>query len=330
MQLEPPSHVSVIVCVYTEARWDLIGKAVASLEGQSVVPDQVVMVVDHNERLLERARTAWPNHTVVANEHRRGLSGARNTGVAHATGAVVAFLDDDATAHSTWLEHLAEHFDGPRIAGVGGLVRPAWAADRPGWFPGEFLWVVGCSYTGMPNSVSPIRNPLGASMAFRRDVILQVGGFDEDLGRVDTLPVGCEETELSIRVRALGWEILYDPRAVVDHVVPYQRGRFGYFVSRCLAEGRSKAAVSRIAGASSALESERNYVRRVLPEGVTGALREGWHGPARWSALGRAGAIPVGLGMTAWGYFSHHRAVDWIGARQTKVIGPGKSAVVVL
>ncbi len=297
--------VAVIICAYTEARWGLIGEAVESVHRQTRPAAQVVLVIDHNDRLLAQATVAWPRHTVVANEHRRGLSGARNTGVAHAAGiGVVAFLDDDAAAESTWLERLVAHFDQPRTGGVGGLVRPRWTGCQPGWFPSEFLWVVGCSYAGMPSAVASIRNPIGAGMAFRRDLIKAAGGFNEDVGRVGTLPAGCEETELSIRVRQLGSDIVYDPAAVVDHVVPAERGRFSYFVRRCLAEGRSKAAVTQMVGASHALESERHYVRKTLPSAVAVALRQGVRGPSRRDALLRAAAIPVGLAATTGGYVS--------------------------
>jgi GT2 family glycosyltransferase len=297
--------VAVIICAYTESRWELIRKAVDSVEAQTAPAKEVVIVVDHNDVLLEMAQQEWPTHMVIANERQRGLSGARNTGVTHATGEVVAFLDDDAAAHANWLERLVAQLDDQAIAGVGGLVRAAWAGERPRWFPDEFLWVVGCSYRGLPDSLASIRNPIGASMAFRRSLILEVGGFNQDVGRVGTLPVGCEETELSIRLRRSGFDILYEPEAVVDHVVPAERGRFSYFLRRCLAEGRSKAAVTRMVGASSALDTERQYVRRVLPGGVAAALWQGLRGPTRWGALRKAGAIPMGLWMTAWGYLSN-------------------------
>jgi glucosyl-dolichyl phosphate glucuronosyltransferase len=297
--------VAVVICAYTEQRWDLIGQAVESVGSQTHPATVVVLVIDHNDALLTRARAAWPEHTVVANEHRKGLSGARNTGVDHAAGAgVVAFIDDDAKAHSTWIEQLVGHFERPDVGAVGGLVRPVWIGQQPPWFPSEFLWVVGCSYVGLPDSVASIRNPIGANMAFRRDLVVAAGGFNEDIGRVGTLPAGCEETELSIRVRRLGADVIYDPGAVVDHVVPVERGRFSYFVRRCLAEGKSKAAVTKMAGASRALQSERAYVRTTLPTAFGAALLQVLRGPSRADALRRAAAIPAGLAATTGGYVS--------------------------
>jgi glycosyltransferase involved in cell wall biosynthesis len=105
---------SVVVCAYTEERWELLQLAVASAaaQGDDV---EVVVVIDHNESLLERSRMAWPNHVVVANRYGRGLSGARNTGIEASEGELIAFLDDDAEAESDWLDVLSKIFDDPTV-----------------------------------------------------------------------------------------------------------------------------------------------------------------------------------------------------------------------
>lgn len=294
--------VSVVVCAYTMARWHLLGRALESVRSQTAPVVEILLVVDHCPELLARAEEL-PGVRVFANVGPRGLSGARNTGVAAASGEVVAFLDDDAMAAPDWLEHLLRPYDDPGVVGVGGHVVAEWEGGKPAWFPPEFNWVVGCSYVGQPTVSSVVRNPIGANMSFRRAALLAVGGFSADVGRVGARPLGCEETELSIRVarRDPTASIVLEPRAVVRHHVPGDRSRWGYFWRRCWAEGLSKASVSRLTDPRSALSSERSYALRTLPRGaargMADAVRRGESGGAA-----RALAIGAGLTITTAGY----------------------------
>jgi GT2 family glycosyltransferase len=301
-QLPPETlRFSVVICAYTEDRWDQLAAAVASVRRQSRPAKETIVVIDHCPPLGRRVAAAHPDVTVVESTGRPGLSGARNTGLGRATGDVVAFLDDDARAAPDWLERLADGY-GPAVAGVGGAVLPAWEAGRPRWLPPEFDWVVGCSYRGLPQEPGPVRNLIGANMSFRREVFDLVGGFTEGLGRLGARPLGCEETELAIRIRQRqpDTRLLYDPSAVVHHRVPIQRARWRYFRARCFAEGLSKAAVSRLAGAEDGLASERSYVRRVLPRAVIRGLVPGGPGPR--PGFRSATTVLCGLAFTAAGY----------------------------
>ncbi|MER5734459.1 glycosyltransferase family 2 protein [Streptomyces sp. NPDC002262] len=291
--------VTVVVCAYTLDRWNDIRAAIGSLRAQRHPVDEVVLVVDHCPELYGRASAAFPGVRVVPNTGRRGLSGARNTGVAAARHEIVAFLDDDAAAEPDWAAGLLARYADPGVAGVGGLVRPRWATRRPAWFPPEFDWVVGCSYRGLPERLAPVRNFIGASMSFRRAELLAAGGFRTDLGRVGTRPLGCEETELCLRVAARRPDavLLHEPAAVVRHRVPAARATWAYFVSRCYAEGLSKARVARLGGTRAALSSERAYLRSTLPKALVRALR-----PGRPAGLRTAGALAAGVGVTVAGY----------------------------
>ena len=294
--------VSVVVCAYSDERWDDLVAAVRSLARQTVAPREVVVVVDHNPGLLARAREELPGIVAIANEEPRGLSGARNSGLARASGAVVAFLDDDALAAPDWIERLGAPYADERVIAVGGSVVPLWATRRPRAFPQEFDWVVGCSYRGLPRALSPVRNLIGANMSFRRRVFDEVGGFRTGIGRVGTLPVGCEETELCIRARHRdpGAIVLFDPEARVLHRVPAARTRWRYFASRCWSEGISKAIVAGIAGRRDALSSERAYAARALTSGFLRGLGDVMRGDA--AGAGRAAAIAAGLFITTAGY----------------------------
>ena len=301
--MTPPPTVSVIVCAYTERRWDDLVAAVRSAAAQTAPPLEIVVVCDHNPDLLARVRAELGEVVALANDGPRGLSGARNSGLGTARGEIVAFLDDDAVAAPDWLERLVEPYDDPRVIGVGGAVEPVWPGRRPPSMPDEFDWVVGCTYRGLPPAASPVRNLIGANMSLRRTVFDAVGGFDSDLGRVGTRPVGCEETELCIRARKAlpGSEVIFEPRALVRHRVTRERAGWRYFGARCWSEGLSKAVVARQAGRDDGLSAERRYVTRTLPRGVArglgDTLRRGDPG-----GLGRAALIIAGLGITAAGY----------------------------
>jgi hypothetical protein len=107
-------------------------------------------------------------------------------------------------------------------------------------------------------------------MSYRRSALALVGSFTTGLGRVGTLPMGCEETEFAIRARRAfpSGRFLYLPTAAVRHHVPASRASLRYFLRRCWSEGLSKAAVANLATSGEALESERRYVARVLPGAV--------------------------------------------------------------
>ncbi|WP_343246127.1 glycosyltransferase family 2 protein [Streptomyces sp. SID5785] len=305
----PPS-VSVVVCVYTQERWEDILAAVDSVRAQSRPALETLLVVDHNPVLLDRLRARYADTAgvhavrVLANAGPRGLSAGRNTGIAAARGEVVAFLDDDAVAERDWLRWFTEAYADPAVMAVGGRTEPVWASGRrPAWFPEEFDWVVGCTYRGLPRGKVRVRNVLGGNASFRRTAFDAAGGFATGIGRDgDKRPLGCEETELCIRLTRARPDavLLIDDRAVIHHRVPAGRERFGYFRTRTYAEGLSKALVARSVGAGKGLESERAYTGRVLPAGVARGVRD--FVLARPGGAGRAGAIVAGVAAAAGGY----------------------------
>ena len=295
--------ISVVICAYTERRWDDTLAAVASVGAQSYPAKEVILVIDHNQALWERLKSALPDVIVVENRENQGLSGGKNTGVALASGQVVAFLDDDAVADPDWLRFMVSCYEDPEVVGVAGRTVPNWDTARPSWFPAEFDWVVGCTYTGMASGRMPVRNVMGGNASFRLEVFEQVGGFKTDIGRAcGKRPLGCEETEFCIRLgqQIPGAILLFDDRAAISHRVPAERSRFSYFRSRCYAEGLSKAMVTRAVGAGDGLSSERRYSSVTLPRGVARGLAEALRGNR--AGLARAGAIMTGLTSATAGY----------------------------
>ncbi|NNN20986.1 MAG: glycosyltransferase family 2 protein [Acidimicrobiales bacterium] len=280
----------------------MIERAVKSVEIQSLQPQEIILVIDHNDELFKTLSDIYPDLKVLTNSGSRGLSGARNSGVEASVGDIIAFLDDDACAFETWLENLVSPFNDPDVVATGGLIKPDFEAGTPKWLPEEFLWTVGCSYKGLPEDESVIRNPIGASMAYRRDVLMRSGLFDEKIGRIGSSPLGCEETELAIRSTNLfsGAKIIYVPSSLVMHTVTVERAKVRYFLKRCYMEGISKALVASRVGKTKALESEKQYATSTLPAGFVAYMVSGFRG-SRYDFY-KAAFILGGFFATASGY----------------------------
>jgi glycosyltransferase involved in cell wall biosynthesis len=310
--------ISVIICAYTENRWNDLVAAVESVQQQTVPPGEIIVVIDHNPALLKRVREQIPGVFALENQEAKGLSGARNSGALIAKSAVVAFLDDDAVAEPNWIESLVECYADPDVVGVGGKIEPLWAKTRPAWFPDEFGWVIGCTYQGMPTEKAAVRNVIGANMSVRRQVLMAVDGFRESFGcnhssmsngGVQTgfkwlqHHAGDEETEFCIRIaqQRPGSTWLYTPRAVIRHRVPAQRARWAYFLWRCYDEGLGKATLVGLHGAQAGLSSERTYTFKALPRGAVRGLTDTFR-HRDLTGLARAGAITAGLTTTVAGY----------------------------
>jgi glucosyl-dolichyl phosphate glucuronosyltransferase len=295
--------ISVIICAYTEKRWDDLVAAVESIKEQTLPANEIIIVIDHNPCLMKQVQENIPGVIVVENTEAKGLSGARNSGITVAKSQLIAFLDDDAVATSNWLMALCEGFDHQEVLGVGGRVIPLWSEGEPAWFPEEFHWVVGCTYRGLPEKRSVVRNPYGGCTCYRREVFEAIGGFTNGIGRVGTRPMGGEETELCIRAKQRWPEkvFLYEPQARIHHRISPNRAHLRYFLLRCYSEGLSKAVVAQYVGAKDSLASERSYALQTLPSGVIRGLMDGF---VNFDPSGflRAGVIAAGLMVTTTGY----------------------------
>jgi GT2 family glycosyltransferase len=195
------------------------------------------------------------NVTSVFNDGPSGLSPARNLGVRHAGGDIIAFLDDDAIAFPDWAEQIVGAFagDDERVA-VTGPVYPAWEDESMSWFPEEFLWILSCTMPGRLTRDGPqkVRNVWGVNMSFRRDVFQHcrfsetfVGG---NQGSTDSSKLGLlgDDTEFCLQLHArTGRPVVFSPAVRVFHKVYRHRLTSRFIHRRAFWEGYTKAVLAK-------------------------------------------------------------------------------------
>ncbi|MBC7896210.1 MAG: glycosyltransferase [Cytophagaceae bacterium] len=216
--------LGVIVC--TRDRPDALARCLDAIAA-SQRPADVVLVVDNAPgSSATREIVAARGGVRYLLEPEPGLSRARNAGLRECRTDIVAFTDDDVLVHPAWTTCLAGALVERDIVAMTGLVLPA-SLD------GEAEWMFETTFGGFSQGYRPFdagrpfleatrgigvpvwRLGAGANMAFRREDLLEAGGFDERLGAGAS---GCsEDSEAWYRILARGRTIRYDPRAVVFH-----------------------------------------------------------------------------------------------------------------
>jgi len=305
--------ISVVVSTYSTERCDYVLRCIDSVKSQTVAPSEIVLALDNDERLIDFYISRVPASVKIAVSCGTGLSNARNAGIQESRGEIVAFIDDDAVAETDWLKRLVSNYDDDRVYGVGGRILPIWEDGCPDWYPEELYWIVGCSYKGLPERSSLVRNPIGCNMSFRKEVFERIGYFRPDIGRVGKWLLASEETELSMRmVRGIpGSRIVYDPSAVVYHSVGRQRTGLVYLFKRSFLEGVSKALIAKWNKDSQGLSTERHYLQYLVRVGLgmrirhTATLRCFWQ---LWALLISVIAVATGF---AFGQIKKLFSVAW-------------------
>ncbi len=190
--------VSVVLLTKNSAA--TVRKSLESVFKQTRKPDETVVVdgcsTDGTLNILKQ----YPVRLV--SEQGLGFGHARNLGVKESRGDIVFFIDSDCYAEPQWIEKILPHFTDPNIAGVTGQTR-LWNTDCD---VARFLACVG-NRMEMPTHHAYVEIAPTMNLALRREVILEVGGFDETLHRG-------EDTELTYKV-SQQYKILYEPEAVI-------------------------------------------------------------------------------------------------------------------
>ena len=200
------------MCAYTLDRWSLFLESVESLTTQTAPPLEIIVCIDHNDEMLQRALDtdlirgeATVPISVIPNRHSGRLGSARRTAAEVARGDILVFLDDDARAEPDLLERLQAPYLDPSVVAVGGAPMPVYSRPRPVWFPHEFDSVFGCVYAGLPAKLARAPRLIGAVISFVSEAFSRV---------VTSIPITATTWTCVTGWHIVrGGQILFEPRA---------------------------------------------------------------------------------------------------------------------
>jgi GT2 family glycosyltransferase len=224
----PWPRISVAVCTYNGSR--TLDQTLNELEALEYPDYEIILVDDGSRDGVPQIAAGHPRIHYIRTEN-RGLSAARNTGMRAATGDIIAYVDDDAYPDPHWLHYLAYTFLNTDHAGVGGPNIPP---------PGDgYIAECVANAPGGPVHVllddGTAEHIPGCNMAFRREKLLAVGGFDP---RYRTAG---DDVDICWRLQNMGWTIGFNPASVVWHhrrnsVKTYWKQQIGYGRAEALLE----------------------------------------------------------------------------------------------
>lgn len=224
-------------------------ECVESLQKQTYDEVEIVIVVDGTQSVYVRAREELKDHEDVlvhCNDENRGVSYSRTKGAELASGDIVAFIDDDAVADPRWVEELVKTYEETEALAVGGRMEGRWLAGNPWYLPEEFYWLVGVTYPGFAEAGEEVRNTFESNISFKRDLFLELGGYDTSFGPDAESYSHSEGAEIGARLQAeYGRGVVYNPDAIVEHKVFRERTGLVHLLQRAFQQGVSKRRMER-------------------------------------------------------------------------------------
>jgi O-antigen biosynthesis protein len=212
--------VSVVICAYNAA--DTLEDCLGSVERLTYPDYEIILVNDGSRDRTSEIAHSHPRVRVIDMPN-RGLSAARNVGLADATGEIVAYTDADTRVDRDWLTFLVQPFLTSNVVGSGG----------PNVVPGDDPPIAQCiaRAPGGPTHVllddRTAEHVPGCNMAFRRDALLAIGGFNPIYLRAG------DDVDVCWRLQGRGWRIGFASSALVWHhhrasIKAYWRQQVGY------------------------------------------------------------------------------------------------------
>jgi glycosyltransferase involved in cell wall biosynthesis len=241
--------ITVAICTYNNAK--KLAVALESLRGLLCPPtlDYEILVVDNNShdetrQVIGRFFPLLGPRLRYVFEGAQGLSHARNRAMREARGDIVSYIDDDVQVDPGWLAAVAAAFEEHCAAVVGGRSHLAWPAQRPPWLPADYEFLLSRLDYGEQVIVNTDQDLFGLNFSVSKPWLQAVGGFDPALGRRGRALYSGEESDLLKRIREKGGIAVYEPRALVRHLVSPERVKRRWFVKRLFAAGKDSIAIA--------------------------------------------------------------------------------------
>jgi GT2 family glycosyltransferase len=200
-------------------------KCLSSLRAQTYQPHEVILVDNGStDDSLDYVAATFPEVRVIRLPDNRGFAAANNVGIREATGQYVALLNNDAYAEPGWLAQMVEAAEQQTDVNAAGLALD-WAGFCWEWCGGQIDDL-------NESSISECFGPSGAAALYRRQMLDEIGLFDEEFFAY------AEDADLNWRALRAGWRCLYVPGARVYHITSATAGEGSRFKSYLL--GRNK------------------------------------------------------------------------------------------
>jgi GT2 family glycosyltransferase len=207
------------VIIVTLGRPKAVERCLMHLLRQTTPPHQIIVVDGDDEESARPIAGTFQDVLYIHNPDGFGrMTASRNIGLLHATGDIVAYIDDDAYVRPRFVDAIVEPYEDMRVAAVGGRTHndivgeASRGVDAIGLFSRNG-GVIG-NFAADPGRIVEVDHLIGCNMSFRRSVLCELGGFHE------YYPGFCstyEEADLCIRIKKLGYRIVFNPHAAVDH-----------------------------------------------------------------------------------------------------------------
>jgi glycosyltransferase involved in cell wall biosynthesis len=245
--------ISAIICTHNRDRY--LGLAIDSLLAQDLDSFEI-LVIDNastdTTAAVVAARQPDPRLRYIY-EPTLGLSTARNRGAQEAQAPILAYLDDDAIASPSWLQHLITAYEtNPKLAIAGGKVTLIWTDGMaaPEWLSDNLAGNLGAYDLGdHPLQIEqPGLTPRGLNYSVRRAFLDSVGGFDPKLGRIGKNLLSNEELQMTELALQQGWQVAYLPAALAAHHVSPERVKRSWFLDRGWWQGISECYREQLVG----------------------------------------------------------------------------------